>query len=527
MIFEDEHLLAVNKPPGWNIHAPSPHAGEGIYDWLKHREPRWASLAIVHRLDKETSGALVFGKTPLANRSLTEQFTARAVRKQYILLTDRPPGRSALVVKSRIRRAGDRYVSAARGEMAETRFYVRNPNVEIQPTGGGRPMAGCELGVEPLTGRTHQIRVHAAENGFPVLGDSLYGGRSFQRVCLHALSLAFRHPASGKRVEFEVRPEFDRRWDEALRASFIDRAETNAFRLAHGASDLTPGCYLDALGDYLLAQQERPLDAGTELPKGYRGTYFKLLARDVRSVNAASCPRHLYGEAAPDRFVIRENGVKFELSFREGGSVGLFLDQRDNRRRLRTGHLAAGFPLLGSQSQSPKFDLLNCFAYTCGFSVCAALAGARTTSVDLSRKYLEWGERNFGLNGLKAGGHEFLHGDVFGWLRRLAKRGRGFEVVLLDPPTFSQSREGGVFRVERDFGRLVRLALPVLRPAGVLFCSTNSAAWTAEKFLACVEAAIEASGRRILQRHYVPQPPDFPITRAEPAYLKTVWLRVA
>ena len=79
VIFEDEHLLAVNKPAGWNTHAPSPYAGEGIYDWLRHREPRWANLAIIHRLDKETSGVMVFAKTSLANRSLTEQFTKRMV----------------------------------------------------------------------------------------------------------------------------------------------------------------------------------------------------------------------------------------------------------------------------------------------------------------------------------------------------------------------------------------------------------------------------------------------------------------
>src|SRR5919197_3988153 len=89
ILFEDEHLLVVNKPAGMNTHAPSPFAGEGIYDWLKHREPRWANLAIIHRLDKETSGLMVFGKTPLANRSLTDQFTSRAVHKSYIFATDR------------------------------------------------------------------------------------------------------------------------------------------------------------------------------------------------------------------------------------------------------------------------------------------------------------------------------------------------------------------------------------------------------------------------------------------------------
>jgi len=90
ILFEDEHLLAVQKPAGMNTHAPSPFAGEGIYEWLRHREPRWASLAILHRLDKETSGVMVFGKTSLANKSLTEQFTQHLARKRYVLRTDRP-----------------------------------------------------------------------------------------------------------------------------------------------------------------------------------------------------------------------------------------------------------------------------------------------------------------------------------------------------------------------------------------------------------------------------------------------------
>mgnify|MGYP001013617744 CR=1 FL=1 len=124
VIHEDEHLLVVNKPAGWNTHAPSPYAGEGIYDWLKHREPRWSRLAIIHRLDKETSGVLVFGKTPLANRSLTEQFAGRAVRKKYLLLTDREPKQREFTAKSKITRAGERYISGALGEAAETSFFV-------------------------------------------------------------------------------------------------------------------------------------------------------------------------------------------------------------------------------------------------------------------------------------------------------------------------------------------------------------------------------------------------------------------
>jgi 23S rRNA (cytosine1962-C5)-methyltransferase len=190
-------------------------------------------------------------------------------------------------------------------------------------------------------------------------------------------------------------------------------------------------------------------------------------------------------------------------------------------------HIAADFPLLQFEIQNLKFEILNCFAYTCGFSVCAAKAGARVTSLDLSKKYLEWGRRNFALNGLDPAAHDFIYGDTLDWLRRLAKKGRAFDVVVLDPPTFSQSKEHGTFRAEKDYGKLVTAALPVLKPGGVLLASTNAAEFLPEEFLAAIEAAVRAAKRKILKRHYVPQPPDFPVSRDEPAYLKTVWLKLA
>src|SRR5881628_2176431 len=105
VLFEDDHVLVVNKPAGLNTHAPGPFAGEGLYDWLRHREPRWATLAIIHRLDKETSGVMVFGKTALANRSLTNQFAQRNVGKRYVLLTDRAVPRPSFKAVSSLVRA--------------------------------------------------------------------------------------------------------------------------------------------------------------------------------------------------------------------------------------------------------------------------------------------------------------------------------------------------------------------------------------------------------------------------------------
>jgi len=523
VIFEDEHLLAVHKPAGWNTHAPSPYAGEGIYDWLRHREPRWASLAIIHRLDKETSGLLVFGKTPLANKSLTEQFTARQVHKKYLLLTDGTVPKKEITVKSALLRLGEKYASRPGGEMAETKF---TPVADAKFGNGKLQM----IQAEPLTGRTHQIRVHAAESGFPILGDTLYGGTASSRVYLHAGEIEFTHPATGQPVKFSAPVDFDREPRLTLRTAIIEPEATNAFRLIHSASDGWPGWLVEKLGDFLLSQAEAPLSAAqteelSRLAKMFssHGAYHKILSRHVRqSKTSDASPQLVFGEAAPERFEILENGLRYEMSFNEGYSVGLFFDQRDNRRRLLTRHIAADYQLSTS-----AYQLLNCFAYTCGFSVCAAKTGARTTSLDLSKKYLEWGKRNFALNGLDPAEHDFIYGDTFDWLRRLAKKGRAFDVIVLDPPTFSQSKETGVFRVEKNFGDLVTAALPVLKAGGVLLASTNAADWAPEKFLASVESAVRAAKRKILKQHYVPQPTDFPISREEPAYLKTVWVKIS
>jgi len=351
VIFEDEHLLAVNKPAGWNTHAPSPYAGEGIYEWLKHRDPRWATLAIIHRLDKETSGILVFGKTPLANKSLTEQFAARCVHKKYLLLTDRAVPEKEFTAKSTLLRVGEKYASRLGGEIAETVFTPATAELKTQNS------KLKTVAASPLTGRTHQIRVHAAESGFPILGDTLYGGTAAARVFLHAAKIEFTHPATGQPVTFCAPASFvgdevtSLKLDEeklvsphvgyyTLRSAAIEPETTNTFRIIHGASDGWPGWFVEKLGDFLLSQAEAPLNAKqseelARLAKQFssRGAYHKTLSRQVRrSTTAEASPQLVLGEAAPERFEILENGVRYEMSFSEGYSVGLFLDQRDNRR---------------------------------------------------------------------------------------------------------------------------------------------------------------------------------------------------
>ena len=146
--------------------------------------------------------------------------------------------------------------------------------------------------------------------------------------------------------------------------------------------------------------------------------------------------------------------LRFGIDFGTGYSPGLFLDQRENRRYVR--HIA------------PK-RLLNCFAYTCSFSVCAACNGASTLNIDLSKKYLARGRENFALNNLSTIDHRFITDDVRSVLPRLARRGEKFDAIILDPPTFSRSPEGKTFQVQDDFENLLISALAVAeRDAHVL-----------------------------------------------------------
>ena len=533
---EDDDVLVVSKPHGWNTHAPAPHAGEGLYDWLRDREPRWAALAILHRLDRDTSGLIVFGKGERANRSLAAQFESRSVRKGYRLRTDAPPRprhKEARLqplegggwrVTSWLHKVGDRQASQPSGPPGAEAITDFVP--------GSNGIHGEWL-ARPRTGRTHQIRIHAAALGMPIRGDTLYGGSNAPRLFLHAESLAFAHPATGVAMEFHEPPAFDDvpEGSAALARAMFHETETNAHRCWHGAAHGHPGWTADRLGDCLLAASGEgapDADLRQAWPRTWdppKAIYVKAWRRDVqRTQPGDASPALVEGTAAPARFEISENGVRFALSMEEGYSAGLFLDQRDNRRRILAGHVGHAFPW--PEAGLKGRDALNAFAYTGGFSVCAALAGARVTSLDLSRKYLDWCRDNLRRNGIDPGGHDFIYGDCFDWMSRLARKGRRFDLVVVDPPTFSRSREQGDFRAEKDYGRLAELAARLAAPGCVLFFSTNAARLAPAEFLGMVRSGVAQAGKTLRAEHYAPQPPDFPVTRDQPAYLKTVWLRL-
>jgi 23S rRNA (guanine2445-N2)-methyltransferase / 23S rRNA (guanine2069-N7)-methyltransferase len=166
-------------------------------------------------------------------------------------------------------------------------------------------------------------------------------------------------------------------------------------------------------------------------------------------------------ESVAERHVVRENGLKFWVNFRDYLDTGLFLDHRIMRRMLR--------------DWARDTDFLNLFCYTGSATVYAAAGGARsTTSVDLSNTYLDWAHENLLLNGFGGAEHELFRADCLEWLESQTVWGPRFDLIFVDPPTFSNSkRMEGVLDVQRDHVGMIRRSLKLLRPGGRLVFSTN------------------------------------------------------
>jgi 23S rRNA (guanine2445-N2)-methyltransferase / 23S rRNA (guanine2069-N7)-methyltransferase len=166
-------------------------------------------------------------------------------------------------------------------------------------------------------------------------------------------------------------------------------------------------------------------------------------------------------DSVAERHAVSEGGLKFWVNFRDYLDTGLFLDHRIMRAMLR--------------SWAKDTDFLNLFCYTGSASVYAAAGGARsTTGVDLSNTYLDWAHENLLLNGFGGNNHELYRADCLAWLEEQESRGPRFDLIFVDPPTFSNSkRMDGVLDVQRDHVGMIRRSLKLLRPAGQLVFSTN------------------------------------------------------
>lgn len=204
VIYEDDHLLVVNKPAGLVVH-PAPSVKEPtLVDWLMHRGISLSTIAgeerhgIVHRIDKETTGALVIAKTNEAHVHLSEQLRDKSMGRYYLALIDYPLKSSGIVDKPIGRNRNNRLKMdiVAEGKEAMSAFYkLAESEKQIEL-----------IAVKLFTGRTHQIRVHLQSLGRHILGDALYGFKSKQdtidRVYLHAYKLYLTHPVTNQAMSF-------------------------------------------------------------------------------------------------------------------------------------------------------------------------------------------------------------------------------------------------------------------------------------------------------------------------------------
>ncbi len=221
----------------------------------------------------------------------------------------------------------------------------------------------------------------------------------------------------------------------------------------------------------------------------------RIFARFVpRKNEERESPRLILGDPAENlQTIATERHLKFGIDFGVGYSVGFFIDQRENRRRVR--HIA------------PR-RLLNCFAYTCSFSVCAAYVGATTLNIDLSKKSLARGRENFALNSLPTVDHRFIADDVTAVLPRLARQGEKFDAIILDPPTFSRSPGGKAFQVENDFEKLLIDALDLAERDSHILLSTNCSTLREHALEVMARYCLKVA-RRAATFHRQPPLPDF------------------
>ena len=318
--------------------------------------------------------------------------------------------------------------------------------------------------------------------------------------------------------------ELERRVKKAVarRQALAESGDTTAYRLVNRAGDGLPDVSTDRFGEVLVlslfeptAEVEPYAIALADAVPGIRAIYVKRRPSGEERVHLAPSeqlsPREPVWGTAVESLQVDEQGIVYEIRPAEGLSVGLFLDMREVREWVR--------------QQAGGRSVLNLFAYTCAFGVCAMLGSAsRALNLDASRQYLAWGQANYGLNGLAVDEHDFVFGDALDWLGRFARRGQTFDAVILDPPSFSTVR-GSRFSAAQDYTALAAAAVRVVAPRGMLIAATNHAGISQRRFQAMVDRGLAEAGRSSRAVRCWNEPEiDFPVPSGSTPYLKVLAL---
>ncbi len=301
-----------------------------------------------------------------------------------------------------------------------------------------------------------------------------------------------------------------------LRQQLIDFQQNTMYRLVFSESDFLPGLVVDIFDRYAAIQmlayglerlsaeiQEALLQVLPDL----RGIYAKNDSVLRQKEGLPQYEETLWG-SIPEEIICLENNLRFCINIASGQKTGFFLDQKTNRRWI--------------QKFARDRAVLDCFSNQGGFALNAAAAGARSiTAVDSSAPALAIAQRNFELNGFSKQAVEFVCDDVFDFLLEAKRAGRQWDLIILDPPAFTKSKEQ-IPAAIRGYARLHRLAFRVLAPDGILATSSCSYHIDEERFLRIVQEEALRAGRFLQLLYRGQQSPDHPILPAMPQtkYLK-------
>ena len=200
IVFEDDVLLVVKKPVGIasqpTLDPSSDSMVAAMERFLKRRDSRVSYLALHHRLDVDTSGLLLFCRKKSFNKSIGDLFSERKIEKNYLAVVAGRPDRESFRVQNYLTKSQTRPL---RAEVVKSGGQLAITDFEVMSQSGAQTLLKCEL----KTGRFHQIRIHLASLGLPIIGDQLYGGAVSSRLMLHSNQLKFIHPKTGQEISFE------------------------------------------------------------------------------------------------------------------------------------------------------------------------------------------------------------------------------------------------------------------------------------------------------------------------------------
>ncbi|MDU9694765.1 MULTISPECIES: class I SAM-dependent rRNA methyltransferase [Priestia] len=306
----------------------------------------------------------------------------------------------------------------------------------------------------------------------------------------------------------------------ASRHDFYASEDTTAFRIFNSEGDGIGGLIIDYYDGYYVMSwysegiyrfKEYVIEALKSAPN-FKGLYqkkrFNVKGQYIEEDD------FVVGDKGEFPLIVKENGIRFAVYLNDGAMVGVFLDQRDVRKTIR-------------DKYAKGKTVLNMFSYTGAFSVAAALGGAaKTTSVDLANRSLAKTIEQFSVNGIDHEAQDIIVEDVFKYFKYAVKKNMTFDLVVLDPPSFAKSKKH-TFSAAKDYKDLLKEAIALTKPNGVIVASTNASNFDMKKFHSFIEKAFNEKGERYKMMEQFSLPADFKTIKEFKSgdYLKVVFIQ--